>query len=100
MKTNLKLITTCLTCVLLLVACKNEVKEEIAKIEKTPGINLNWMNQDISPEYYQVKALSLPGTDSNAANDLGCFRSDHLWDDEKAEYKQTSKVRVLVHARK
>ncbi|MDU8886734.1 M13 family metallopeptidase [Yeosuana sp. MJ-SS3] len=50
MKTNLKLITTCLTCVLLFVACKNEVKEEIAKIEKTPGINLNWMNQDISPK--------------------------------------------------
>jgi len=50
MKTKLKLVTACVTCVLLLVACKNDTKEEIVKVEKVPGINLNWMNQDLSPK--------------------------------------------------
>ena len=50
MKIKLSLIIACFTCILSLVACKNEPKEETAKIEKVPGINLDLMNQDISPK--------------------------------------------------
>ena len=36
----------------------------------------------------------------NAANDLGCFRNARLSDDEMAGYKQISRARGQVHARR
>ncbi|HMC00132.1 MAG TPA: M13 family metallopeptidase [Flavobacteriaceae bacterium] len=50
MKIKLKLIVVSFAFAISFTACKNDTKEEVAKIEKVPGINLDLMNQNISPK--------------------------------------------------